>query len=178
MATCDPLDVDIRWWLYIDYESILATEKESFKHPWDQKQVSHVVRNNNCIGMVAIYRHRIVGHMVYGLPRDHLPIIRMAVAEKYRGVGVGRCMVDKLKEKLSLHRRRWLTVEMSEPTLASHLFFANQGFKVVSRGKTGYMMEYALEEDRYQITDPHILTLNQLPANLQWDYLLDLGWIS
>ena len=97
--------VHIRWMIRRDMPEVLAIEHASFEFPWCEEEFLRVLRQRNCIGMVAEYGERVVGFMIYELHKNKLHVLNFAVHPEFRRQGVGRQMVAKLVGKLSSHRR-------------------------------------------------------------------------
>src|SRR5690606_22012323 len=95
---------------------------------WSEEDFLACLRQRNCIGMVAEYRHQVVGYMLYELNKNVLSVINFAVHPDLQRHGVGTAMADKLKVKLSLNHRKMLVVDTRESNLSSHLFWHAQGF--------------------------------------------------
>lgn len=122
----------VRWMIRRDMEDVLDIENESFINPWDGHDFEDMLTQRCVIGMVAESKLGVVGFMVYELHKQRLHILNFAVAADCRRRGVGRQMVDKLKDKLSKQRRTRITLEIRESNLAGQLFFQSQGFVAVT----------------------------------------------
>jgi len=141
-----------RWAIRRDMAEILEIERHSYDAPWAEEDFLRCLRQRNCIGMVAEVGEKVVGYMLYELEKKRLHLINFAVHPGFRRRGVGGMMVDKLKGKLSGHRRQALTMEVRETNLPAQLFLRSQGFrarKVTRRsfqdtGEDGYWMVYVL----------------------------------
>ena len=147
--------VHIRWMIRRDMPEVLAIEHASFEFPWCEEEFLRVLRQRNCIGMVAEHGERIVGFMIYELHKNKLHILNFAVAPSCRRFGVGSQMVAKLISKLSSHRRTRITLEVRETNLDAQLFFRQQGFKALrvlrsfyeDSGEDAYLLQYRLADD-------------------------------
>ena len=93
--------VHIRWMIRRDMPEVLAIEHASFEYPWCEEEFLRVLRQRNCIGMVAEYGERIVGFMIYELHRNKIHVLDFATHPEFRRRGVGRQMIAKLVGKLS-----------------------------------------------------------------------------
>jgi [ribosomal protein S18]-alanine N-acetyltransferase len=111
-----------------DLLAVYAIEKESFEINWTLGEFLRVLRQRNCIGMVAEIDGEVAGFMIYELHKSGIQILNFAVASIYRNNGVGSAMVQKLVGKLSPERRRKLTLQISDGNLHAHLFFSRHGF--------------------------------------------------
>ena len=108
--------VHIRWMIRRDMPEVLAIEHASFEYPWCEEEFLRVLRQRNCIGMVAEHGERIVGFMIYELHRNKIHVLDFATHVEFRRRGVGRQMIAKLVGKLSNQRRNRIALHVREPT--------------------------------------------------------------
>jgi [ribosomal protein S18]-alanine N-acetyltransferase len=149
-----PVRVHIRWMIRRDMPEVLAIEHASFEFPWCEEEFLRVLRQRNCIGMVAESGERVVGFMIYELHKNKLHVLDFAVHPDFRRQGVGRQMVAKLVGKLSNHRRTRVALSVRETNLAAQLFYRIQGFRALEvvreyyqdTGEDAYTMVYLLDE--------------------------------
>jgi ribosomal-protein-alanine N-acetyltransferase len=158
MSTVPPsktqVRVHIRWMIRRDMPEVLAIEHASFDYPWCEEEFLRVLRQRNCIGMVAEHGERVVGFMIYELHKSKLQVLNFAVAPEFRRMGVGHQMVAKLVGKLSSHRRTRIVLLCRETSLSSQLFFRVQGFRATEvvrehyedTGEDAYVMQYLYDE--------------------------------
>ncbi len=146
--------VHIRWMIRRDMPEVLAIEHSGFEHPWCEEEFLRVLRQRNCIGMVAEQGERVVGFMIYELHKSKLQVLNFAVSPDVRRQGVGHQMVAKLVGKLSSHRRTRIVLNCRETALSAQLFFRVEGFRAsgVARefyedtGEDAYVMQYLYDE--------------------------------
>jgi len=146
--------VHIRWMIRRDMPEVLAIEHASFDYPWCEEEFLRVLRQRNCIGMVAEYGERVVGFMIYELHKNRLHVLDFATHPEFRRQGVGQQMVAKLVGKLSSHRRTRIALSVRETNLPGQLFFRIQGFRALEvvrehymdTGEDAYVMQYLLDE--------------------------------
>lgn len=142
--------VHIRWMIRRDVPEVLQIELGCSNHPWKEEDLLVLLRQRNCIGMVAEHGDRVVGFMVYELHRHHVDITRLCVSPKYMNTYIGSQMIKKLKDKLSSHRRTALHVTVRETDLRvqqflrSHKFVARQVIRnhFEDTDEDGYFMLY------------------------------------
>lgn len=147
--------VQIRWMIRRDMPEVLAIEHASFDIPWCEEEFLRVLRQRNCIGMVAEHGERVVGFMIYELHKNKLHLMEFAVHPDCRRQGVGHQMVARLVGKLSSHRRTRIMLHVREKSLDAQLFYRAQGFKATDivpeyyarESQDAYLMEYALESE-------------------------------
>ena len=70
--------VHIRWMIRRDMPEVLAIEHGSYEYPWCEEEFLRVLRQRNCIGMVAELGERIVGFMIYELHRNKIHVLDFA----------------------------------------------------------------------------------------------------
>ncbi len=155
--------VHIRWMIRRDMPEVLAIEHASFEFPWCEEEFLRVLRQRNCIGMVAEYGERVVGFMIYELHKNKLHVLDFATHPEFRRQGVGHQMIGKLVGKLSSHRRTRIALYVRETNLASQLFYRVQGFRAVEvarehyldTGEDAFVMQYLFDES---VLDEPIVT--------------------
>lgn len=128
----EPLPVDIRWMIRRNMPEVLKIEEHSFTFAWSEDDFVRCLRQRNCIGMVATNDDEVVGFMVYELHPTRIHLINFAVSPQWRRHGVGHQMVEKLKGKLSQHRRTTLDAVVREGNVPAQLFFKAMNFRAVS----------------------------------------------
>ena len=146
--------VHIRWMIRRDMPEVLAIEHASFEFPWCEEEFLRVLRQRNCIGMVAEYGERVVGFMIYELHKAKLQVLNFAVAPEFRRQGVGHQMMVKLVGKLSSHRRTRIVLHVRETNLGAQMFYKVQGFRATEilrefyedTGEDAYIMQYLFDE--------------------------------
>ena len=146
--------VHIRWMIRRDMPEVLAIEHASFDFPWCEEEFLRVLRQRNCIGMVAEHGERVVGFMIYELHKTKLNVLNFSVSPEFRRQGVGHQMVAKLVGKLSSHRRTRIALHVREGNLSAQLFYRVQGFRASGilrehyedTGEDAYLMQYHFDE--------------------------------
>jgi ribosomal-protein-alanine N-acetyltransferase len=137
-----------------DMPEVLAIEHACFEFPWCEEEFLRVLRQRNCIGMVAEHGERIVGFMIYELHRNKIHVLDFATHLQFHRRGVGRQMVSKLIGKLSGQRRNRVGLYVRETNLSAQLFFRVMGFRAMEvirehyadSGEDAYLMQYHLDE--------------------------------
>jgi [ribosomal protein S18]-alanine N-acetyltransferase len=154
--------VHIRWMIRRDMPEVLAIEHASFEYPWCEEEFLRVLRQRNCIGMVAEHSEHIVGFMIYELHRNKIHVLDFATHADYRRRGVGRQMIAKLVGKLSSQRRNRISLYVRETNLTSQLFYRVMGFRAMEvvrehypdSGEDAYVMQYHLDESMIEEDRP------------------------
>ena len=162
--------VHIRWMIRRDMPEVLAIEHAGFDLPWTEEEFLRVLRQRNCIGMVAELGERVVGFMIYELHKSKLHILDFAVHPEYRRQGVASQMVEKLVGKLSSHRRTRIVLHVRETNLPAQVFFRGQSFRAVEvvrehyqdTAEDAYLMHYTFDESLVEEPVPASRTARQL----------------
>ena len=165
--------VHIRWMIRRDMPEVLAIEHASFDFPWGEEEFLRVLRQRNCIGMVAEHGERVVGFMIYELHKNSLDVLDFAVHPELRRQGIGHQMVVKLVGKLSSHRRTRITLQVRETGLAAQLFYKINGFRATEvlrghfedTGEDAYLMQYCYDES--MVEDRAFAPTNRIARQLE-----------
>lgn len=153
--------VHIRWMIRRDMPEVLRTEAESFDFAWTEEDFVKCLRQRNCIGMVAEYKARVVGFMIYELHKSKLHVLNFAVHPDFRRSGVGKQMIARLIGKLSSRRHTRITMAVRETNLTAQLFFRAVDFRAVKvlrryyedSGEDAFQMQYRLGGDQTDESD-------------------------
>lgn len=133
----------VRWMIRRDMFDIMGIEAQ-LAHSWTDEQFLEQLRQRNIIGSVVERGDRIIGYFIYQLEKTSLQIIRCAVDPQFRRQGVFSCMVEKLKGKLSDHRRHCIEVDVDQYSLDLQLALKANGFLGVFKDSETYSFFYYL----------------------------------
>lgn len=139
----EPLPVNIRGMIARDLGYCVGIDNDHCHPPveaWDEEYFRFVLRQRNCLGMVAeIHSGDVVGFMIYALDPREVQLLNFGVGLPWERRSVGTQMIDRLKAKLSSHRRSRIMLELCETSLDAQLFFRAMGFRAVKvmRGEFG-----------------------------------------
>lgn len=151
----------VRWLIRGDLARVLEIEAACFDNPLSEEDMLEMLRQRNCIGMVAVPHDAVLiadefggpmGFMIYELHRDHLYLLDFAVHPDYQRQGVGASMMHRIKSKLSQMRRHRIVARVSEYSDDAHLWLRRQGFIAtgVDRnywpGHDAYLFEFFCDE--------------------------------
>jgi len=146
------VDVHIRWMIRRDMPEVLEIENVCFNIPWGEENFLAVLRERNCIGMVAELDDRIMGFYIYKLHKTKMHILNFAVLPSCHRHKIGTQLIDKLISKLSANNRTKIYLETRESNLPAQLFFKSKGFKAIkvinnyyNDDETAYRFKYKLE---------------------------------
>lgn len=137
----------IRWMIRRDMAEVQEIENLCFEFPWTEDVFVGALKGN-VIGMVAERGDHVVGYMIYELHKTRLNVLNFAVQPRWHGTGVGREMVDKLKQKTGVQNRQWITCDVREHNLDAQLFFKAMGFRCTNTIRGAYE---DTDEDAYRM---------------------------
>jgi len=101
----------------------------------------------NCSEFVAEYKSKIVGFMIYQGSEKALQISKLAVHPEFRRQGIGKQLVSKLINKLSILKRNILSIEVDENNVDAQHFLYAQGFNAKNTTDSGVIdFEYRLRK--------------------------------
>lgn len=141
-----------RWLIRRDLPEVCRIDFECYQDFWREEDFMECMRQRNVIGMTCELHKDVVGFMVYELHPKMLNVVRFAVHPNFQRTGIGTCMVERLWNKLSTQRRRFLECVVSERSTDAHLFLKSLDFAAVSverghfkSGHDGYKFRYTLK---------------------------------
>ena len=145
-----PVKLHVRWMIRCDIPEVLHIEQQSFEFNWVEEDFLRVLRQRNCIGMVAEHGEKVIGYMIYELHTHKLKLLNFAVDPTRRRQGIGAVMVDRLLGKLSSYRRTTLEIDVRETNLPAQMFFRAMKFEATGirhgfyddTGEDCYLMQY------------------------------------
>lgn len=154
--------VHVRWMVRRDFPEVLEIESSCFEFPWREEDFIRCLRQRNCIGMVAEYEGRVVGFMIYEVPKNRIHLLNIATAPEFQRKGVASQMIRKLIGKLANQRRNRIVMEVRETNLAALVFFRSLGFRAVvvlrnfyeDMNEDAYVLQYRLDEEGQEAYDP------------------------
>lgn len=127
----------VRWMIRRDLPEMLSLEKIAVEHPWSEDEITRRLRQNNCIGMVAIKvtpeEEFLVGYTLHELFADHINLVRFVVSPLAQGVGDD--LMRNIKNKTDKNRRN--TIKIDHPDYL-HKHFNQYGFKDKSPTQSTY----------------------------------------
>lgn len=148
-----PTLVSVRHMIRRDSDEVLAIDAECYRNPLDESQLVELLRQRNCIGMVAENDpSRILGYMIYSMHAKAIGVERLGVAPHARRHGVGSSLIYKLQNKLTMRRRTSIEAIVSDHNLVAHKFLHRNGFRAeILRdwfdNGDGYLFTYQITGD-------------------------------
>lgn len=111
-----------------DAGDIYALEQECFVKPWSLESVTQGLQNPCSRFFMAEKGKTPIGYAGMLVAADEGYILNIAVAEKYRRLGVGKLLVRALTGQAMEEKLSFLTLEMRESNLAAAALYSGCGF--------------------------------------------------
>lgn len=137
----------VRWMIRRDMHEVVALDDE-----WPEDEYLRLLRQRNCIGMVAELGERVVGAMVYEMHKGRLTVLRMTGAPGPVGAQAIATMSRKLVGKLSPHGRTVVDYEVNEGDMKTLKLLRQEGWKATGvlrdhfDGRDAIVMSWRLQE--------------------------------
>lgn len=154
-VTCiNHITVNICWMIRRHLTEVVRIEQLSFEHGWDEEDFLRIMKQTNCIGMVAEYNNKVVGYVFYKNYNNKIHIYNFAVHPAYRRLKVGSQIINRIISKLNpnsvSHPRSHITLEIRETNLQAQLFFKRMEFRATrtirefykDSAEDAYFMQY------------------------------------
>jgi len=119
----------IEWMIRDKLQKVLVIESLCSEFPWDEKKFIDTLRTREYTGYVAIVDGLTVGFMVIRTDQPNIGIIKMAVQRSHQRLGVGRRMIEYIKQKYKKGWRSHIVIDVRESNLGAQLFFKSIGFR-------------------------------------------------
>lgn len=156
------LRVHVRWMVRRDFPEVLAIEQACFEFPWKEDDFLSCLRQRNCIGMVAEHEGKVVGFMIYEVPKNRIHLLNIAAAPGFQQRGVAGQMIKKLIGKLNSQRRTRIGLTVRETNLQALCFFRSLGFRATTvlknfydeTNEDAYGLEYRVDQEHRSGFEP------------------------
>lgn len=111
-----------------DAAAVAEIEYQSFPDPWSQKSVLETVANPQTICLTVEKAGRIVGYLLAYRAGDEAEIARVAVLGEQQNQGIGRKILEILKEICREEKIQKLMLDVRKSNEGARAFYAKAGF--------------------------------------------------
>lgn len=135
----ETLGIRIRPMTREDIPAVAALEQKSFSEPWSEKGFEDALLGRQNIFLAAVGKEGLLtGYIgLYG-SFDEGEITNVAVAEEFRGQGIGFLLVESMKELASLQGIRKIFLEVRVSNEAARALYGKAGFETCGLRKNFY----------------------------------------
>jgi [ribosomal protein S18]-alanine N-acetyltransferase len=146
------MKLHIRWMIRRDFPDIQDIY-QSNSIPWNEEDLLVPLRQLNTIGtVIENSNEKVIGFMVYQLHKTYIEIIKLGIHSFFQRERIGTTLIDKLKSKLTDHRRSQIRIEVRETDLPIQLFLQRNGFIAIrmireafdDTNEDSYLMVYSI----------------------------------
>ena len=121
-----------------DIEAVSRIEEESIPESWSARSFEEALNSGNACFIVCENGNTLKGYIGMWISADEAEITNVAVDKDYRRIGVGRGLIEKLKEKGIEKGVRSFFLEVRESNDAARSLYKKCGFKEVGLRKDFY----------------------------------------
>lgn len=130
-----------------DARHLTALHAEDFFRPWTEDEFETLIEQDPVFGFAAWQvgnrQDKPVGFVLARLVAGEAEILNIAVARAFRGVGLGRDLMEAVLRELHAHRAETLFLEVDETNTAALALYQRLGFREVARRKAYYENQHA-----------------------------------
>ena len=119
-------------------EEISQLEQECFSTPWSFESLVGELSNPLAVYYVAVIDEKVVGYIGMHHVVDEGYINNIAVFEKYRNMGIGGLLLERLIEYSKENELDFITLEVRESNFHAISFYEHFGFEKVGVRKKYY----------------------------------------
>ena len=120
-----------------DAPSIAALHGSSFRRGWSEQEVEGLLLDRHVIAHRATARTHLTGFIMSRLVEDEAEILSVAVADRQRGRGLARQLLNFHLRRLAGLGARAIFLEVDEHNIPALRLYQRAGFQEVSR-RPGY----------------------------------------
>jgi ribosomal-protein-alanine N-acetyltransferase len=118
-----------------DVDHLLAIERASFVEPWEPDTIRQSIGWFPSSCFVAEWQNEVVGFLI-GSPQPvndgfYGHICNLAVAEEYRGMGIGRLLVRRAEHQFLMEGALGIQLEVRESNKGARSFYKKLGYEEV-----------------------------------------------
>jgi ribosomal-protein-alanine N-acetyltransferase len=106
-----------------DIRAIRAIERESFSDPWSESDFYQFFNYRSTFVAVVEVSREIAGYVAGEMLGDEVRVVGLAIHPAFRGQGLGRVLVERMKSDCEKYKRKRVVLEVPERNLAAQKFF-------------------------------------------------------
>jgi len=126
----------MKWW---HVSEVHALELHSFEvDPWSESQFWNELAQPTRHYIVAMMDQELCGYAGIFMLAPQSDLQTIAVAEQYRGQGVGRALMQEILDDARAHDCSEMLLEVREDNQSAQSLYENLGFEVIARRSRYY----------------------------------------
>lgn len=132
------MNIKIRDFRESDVIDIVLITSQSFSIPWSASSLIESIKNSNSVTKVADLDGEIVGYILLRIISDEAEILSIAVKPSFRGLGIGRSLLDAILEELKSKVKKCF-LEVRKSNRVAIALYENSGFEICGNRKNYYI---------------------------------------
>ncbi|MBQ7630976.1 MAG: ribosomal protein S18-alanine N-acetyltransferase, partial [Selenomonadaceae bacterium] len=121
-----------------DVETVAEIEFKSFSLPWTLEDFWHEVLNKDSESIVAEIDGKVVAYACVWISFDEADVANIAVAENFRGQGIGKKLFAEVLRRVKMRGVNALTLEVRVSNTAAIKLYESFGLRSVGVRKKYY----------------------------------------
>ncbi len=117
---------------------IVALGEKIFKNSWNEQMVNTSIYGSYDEVLVAMAGDELVGYLIYTAPCEDCELLRIAVKDSYRRLGIGRSLIDEMVTRCADKDGENIFLEVRESNETAISLYEKIGFAEISRRKEYY----------------------------------------
>ena len=146
MSAISPVNVSIKLFTRKEMYRLIHIEQDT--NPWCLKDFDRFTRKKNSMVVVAMDDETAIGYMIVETLKDSYSLVKMAVKEDMRRMGIGSKLINYLTTQLVATKRHRIFTEIRESNLTGQLFLRSCRFRYID---TSYNQFQDTGEDSYHL---------------------------
>jgi len=130
--------VEITKMTYDHIESVAFLERECYSTPWSPNSFLAMLNFENSVNLVALKGGEVIGYAISGFVMDEADLMNIAVSKRFRRMGIGEKLLDRMIEMLSEKGIKNLFLEVRQSNVAAQNLYIKKGFCPISTRKNYY----------------------------------------
>lgn len=122
-----------------DLARVMQIELATFTMPWSESTFRGLLRRTDSDLLVAEVRGDVAGYTVFWAVTDQGELGNVAVAEEFRGKGIGRKLVDAVLDMATARGVREIFLEVRKSNAGAQNLYKTFGFYEVGKRKNYYL---------------------------------------
>jgi len=122
----------------LDAAAVAEIEKRAFSEPWPMSEFEKAAGNSSYVCLVALEDKKVVGYANATFAADESDVTNIAVAEEYRGLGIGEKLLFLLTEELKKNAAQKTFLEVRVSNEPAKALYGKLGFEITGRRKNFY----------------------------------------
>lgn len=113
-----------------ELKEVAVLEKEIFSDPWSEKALEETYAQESASIFVAVGDEKIAGYCIAYQVLDEAEIARIAVDREKQRNGIGKKLLEYLKNIFQNQGGKKILLDVRESNLAARAFYTKEGFLV------------------------------------------------